>query len=191
MKYLLFLLALLISISPNFAQWQQQISGTSEHLNDVAILNQTSAIVVGNNGTILKTTNNGTSWNVKNSSTTNPLNAVSFRDDQNGIALGNDILCRTTDGGDSWFTNLFAKNGITLCYRYQYFNMFSIIIVGCEDGTIIFSSNDGNNWTDTTFSNEPLIATDFNFSWQFDLAYVVTRSYTASTIFPSNLSIAI
>lgn len=187
MKYLIFLLVLLTPVLSTYAQWQKQLSGTSEDLNDVDVLNQTTAIVVGNNGIILKTTNNGLNWILKNSGTTSNLNAVSFRDDQNGLVVGDGVLCRTTDGGESWLANSFYKNGATVCYRFRFFNSSSHIIIGSDDGTIIFSSDDGNDWMDTTFSNEPLIATDFNFSWQFDLAYAVTRSYTASNIFPSNL----
>jgi photosystem II stability/assembly factor-like uncharacterized protein len=67
MKYLIFLLILLITISPALAQWQIQNIGISEDLNDVFVLNETTAVVVGNNGTILKTTNNGNEWGAKNS----------------------------------------------------------------------------------------------------------------------------
>jgi len=65
MKYLIFLLILLIAISPTLAQWQIQNIGISEDLNDVVVLNETTAVVVGNNGTILKTTNNGNEWEQK------------------------------------------------------------------------------------------------------------------------------
>jgi len=184
MKYLIFLLALLIAISPTLAQWQLQNSGTSENLNDVTILNQTSAIVVGNNGTILKTTDSGLNWITKNSGTTNNLNAVSFRDEQKGIAVGNEILCRTTDAGENWSSDYFEKNCGTICYR---FHLSSRIVIGSYDGTIISSTDDGINWADTSFSGETIIATDFNYSWQFHLAFAATSSYTAYSVIPSNL----
>lgn len=52
MKYFTLLLVVIFSASSVYSQWQIQNSGTTENLNDVAILNQTTAVVVGNNGTI-------------------------------------------------------------------------------------------------------------------------------------------
>ena len=187
MKNFIYLLIHLFSLLNIRAQWQVQTSGITEDLNDIAILNQSNAVVVGDNGTILKSTDNGTNWNVKSSGTANHLNAVSFRDEQNGIVVGNEVICRTTDGGENWLVSSLNKNGITISYRLRLNNSVSSILIGCNDGTIISSNDNGNTWDDTTFSSEPVIAVDFNFSWQFDLAYAATRSYTASTVFPSNL----
>lgn len=61
MKCFTLLLVITLSVT-SFSQWQLQNSGTTENINDVAILSPTSAVVVGNNGTILKTTNNGNEW---------------------------------------------------------------------------------------------------------------------------------
>jgi photosystem II stability/assembly factor-like uncharacterized protein len=101
MKYFTLLIVLNFWGSLSFSQWQIQSSGTTENLNDVAVLSQTTAIVVGNIGTILKTTNSGEDWILKNSGTANNLNAVSFRDEQNGIAVGNGSICRTNNAGEN------------------------------------------------------------------------------------------
>jgi len=185
MKYFALLFVLCSTIFPVFPQWQKQISGTTEDLNDVAVLNQTTAVVVGNNGTILKTTDSGFSWVAKDGGGTFKFNGVSFRDEQNGMIIGNQVRCITTDGGETWYVAYFSKNGITISYRNWVGN--SDVIIGCDEGTILSSSDNGISWQIASFSNEPVIAADFNFSWQFLLAFAATRSFTAYTMFSTNL----
>ena len=97
MKCFTLLLVVLAFSTTSYSQWQLQNSGTSENLNDVAILNQSAAIVVGDNGTILKTSNNGNEWNPINSGTINKLNAVSFSMMGEGVAVGDGVICLSTD----------------------------------------------------------------------------------------------
>ena len=42
--------------------WFSQASGTSEHLNGVYFVNNNTGYIIGNLGTILKTTNGGANW---------------------------------------------------------------------------------------------------------------------------------
>jgi hypothetical protein len=187
MKYFIFLLALLISVSPTLAQWQNQISGTSEDLNDVDVLNQTTAVIVGNNGTILKTTDSGLNWNLKNSGTTRDLNSVSFRNEQSGIAVGNSVLCRTSDWGENWTDSTLPDNFISISYREPYF-MGPNIVIGSASGTILYSDDDGNTWNDSIlFPNESLIAVGFNYSspnLHSPIVYIATSYYTGVSFFP-------
>ena len=48
----------------------------------------TSGTVVGNSGTILKTTDGGSHWTAQDSATTDHLWDVSFSDANNGTAVG-------------------------------------------------------------------------------------------------------
>jgi len=179
MKYFTFLLVVIFSASSVYSQWQIQSSGTSENLNDVAILNQTTAIIVGENGTILKTSDNGLNWVAKNSGGSFDFNAVSFRDDQNGIVVGNSTFNLTTDGGESWSVANFNKNGLTISFRY--WAGYSDVIIGCEDGTIFVSSNGGSSWRDPIlFPEGPIVAVGFNFdTYNYTKAYAATTYHTA------------
>ena len=59
--------------------------------------------IVGDNGTLLKTTNMGNNWFLGNTNTTVNLNCVTFTDTLNGWIAGNSgTLKRTFDGGYSW-----------------------------------------------------------------------------------------
>ena len=184
MKYLIFFLTLLITISPALAQWQIQNIGITEDLNDVFVLNETTAVVVGNNGTILKTTNSGNEWGAKNSGTKNHLNAVSFYFESAGIAVGNEVMCKTTDGGDTWSTTYFNKNAINVSTLFSPWSGYEFELIGCDDGTILFSTDSVNTWEDTSFSNDPIIASSFFSGFHLDMAYIATKFYTAQTNLP-------
>jgi photosystem II stability/assembly factor-like uncharacterized protein len=185
MKYFTLLIIIFVSAT-SYSQWQSQNSGTSENLNDLAILYPSHAvIVVGNNGTILKTTDYGLNWVAKNSGTTNNLNAVSFCYEQYGIAVGDHIISLTTDGGESWSVTVINQNAINVSYVLSVYYGFNILI-GCDDGTLFFSSDAGNTWNDTVHTNQPVIATGM--VWFFPLgderAFSVTNLYIANTRIP-------
>lgn len=185
---LLFLFSVLTTFTSS-AQWQKQLSGTSENLNDVAVLNQSSAVVVGNNGAILKTTDKGLNWVSKNSGTTNNLNAASFRNEENGIAVGNEVISRTSDGGESWSSSTYVDNFTSVSYREPYFGEPNILI-GSDNGKILFSGNDGSSWGDTILlSNEPMIAVGFNYctpNLHSPEALAATTFHTGTTFSPLN-----
>jgi len=79
--------------------WQNPLP-QGNTLNSVHFINQNNGIVVGNSGTILKTTNAGINWTSLSSGTTNSLLSVSFIDIDNGWVVGLDsTILHTTNGG--------------------------------------------------------------------------------------------
>ena len=93
---------------PIYSQWVQQNSGVSIQLNDVYCINENFVVVVGNNGTILKTTDAGTHWISKTSGTTFNLTKVKFANSNVGYAIGYEdntnigSLFKTVDSGETW-----------------------------------------------------------------------------------------
>src|SRR5436305_997757 len=76
---------------------------TSAGLTAAALINASTATVVGNGGTILRTTDGGATWKAQSSGTTQTLLGVSFTDANTGIAVGGGgTILRTTDGGATW-----------------------------------------------------------------------------------------
>ncbi len=57
---------------------------------------------VGEDGVILRSEDGGQHWAPQQSGTSNDLNAVHFVDTSHGMAVGNEILLRTRDGGATW-----------------------------------------------------------------------------------------
>ena len=84
--------------------WTAQESGTTEELDDVAMLNQNNGIAVGANGTLLRTTDGGAFWqNLAQPGVTGYLSGVDFADSETGFVVGREnTILRTTDGGATW-----------------------------------------------------------------------------------------
>jgi hypothetical protein len=126
------------------------------------MIDSLTAIAIGDSGTILKTTNAGQNWIPKNSGTTNNLKAISFRDNLNGIAVGNNSICRTTDGGENWEATINDGDLISLSYKIPVF-FGPLIIIGDNSGKILFSNDDGITWDDTTFTEFiPIVTVGIN-----------------------------
>ncbi len=143
MKNILRLLILTISaltiINALNAQWVQQNSGTNEMLADVITLNTVTAIAVGLNGSILRTSDAGTTWiNVEESlSFVEPWKSVSFCDAANGIIVGyHGGVVTTTDSGNNWVLHTIPNAQIC-------FSVLQIwtgnIYVGADSGWIYHS----------------------------------------------------
>lgn len=102
-RTLLVLVVLLVRAGSGQTDWTPQASGVTVTLRGVACAGPDSAWVVGDSGTILRTTNNGQDWTPQASGTTADLRGVSFVDSRNGWAAGaGPVILRTTDGGSSW-----------------------------------------------------------------------------------------
>ncbi|MGH9768975.1 MAG: YCF48-related protein [Blastocatellia bacterium] len=69
----------------------------------VRVSNSWNGWVVGNNGTILKTTNGGDAWTAQTSGTAANLRDVYFVDANHGWAVGDSgVILTTSDGGATW-----------------------------------------------------------------------------------------
>jgi photosystem II stability/assembly factor-like uncharacterized protein len=94
--------------------WQNPLP-QGNNLRGASFVDANTGTVVGDYGTIVRTTDGGNSWTVQVSSTTQKLWAVSFTDVNNGTAVGEaGIILGTTDGGDHWVPQ---TSGTTLQLR--------------------------------------------------------------------------
>jgi photosystem II stability/assembly factor-like uncharacterized protein len=85
------------------AQWIPQKSNVNVDLIGVRFTSSLKGWVVGQNGTILKTTDGGASWSQISSPAYSILDKVSFADSANGWVVGDhNTILSTTDGGASW-----------------------------------------------------------------------------------------
>lgn len=89
--------------------WNPAESGITERLNDITFSGENNGWIVGNNNTVLKTTD-GVAWERSNINDGNTYNflSVTFTDNQNGYIGGEDltnnvaVIFRTRNGGSSW-----------------------------------------------------------------------------------------
>src|SRR5205809_7929077 len=84
--------------------WQNPLP-QGNNLRGTSFVDANTGTVVGEYGTIVRTTDGGNSWTVQASGTTETLWAVSFTDANNGTAVGEaGTIGGTTDEGDHWGT---------------------------------------------------------------------------------------
>lgn len=106
------------------------------------------ATVVGEAGTILRTSDGGETWVRQTSGTTRILGAVCFTDTSTGTAVGqNGTILRTTDGGATWA----PQTSNTTSFMGDVF--FTDASTGTTVGTfgvILHTSDGGATWTPQT-----------------------------------------
>src|SRR5213078_5101481 len=101
------------SSSPQW-RWQNPLP-QGNNLRGASFVDANTGTVVGEYGTIVRTTDAGSSWTIQPSGTTQTLWGVSFTDVNNGTAVGEGgTILRTTDGGDNWASQ---PSGTTLQFR--------------------------------------------------------------------------
>lgn len=131
---------------------------TGANLTALHAISQSSAIIFGYSGTILKTTDSGLTWGNKNTvpaTRDGILYSTQFVSSTTGWAVGDDVL-KTTDGGDSWTK---MNTGITATYQYHY----SVQFFGTDTGFIaaadaltkryilLKTTTGGATWDSTSF----------------------------------------
>ncbi len=126
-----------------FGQWTAATSGTTNNLNGAYLLDSGVGFVVGDAGTVVKTTDAGMTWSPLTSGTTNALYDVYFFDATQGVAVGEQgLILRTTDGGAGWQG---VTSGVTDTLRSVSFSGVNGISGG-DSQTILYSTDAGASW---------------------------------------------
>jgi len=140
--YLALLLFSLSSLNA-FGQWSPVNAGTTSTLNGAYLLDSGTGFIVGEAGTILKTTDAGMTWSPLASGTTTILHDVYFFDATQGVAVGEQgLILRTTDGGAGWQG---VVSGVTDNLRSVSFSGINGISGG-DSQTILYSTDSGVSW---------------------------------------------
>ena len=138
---------LFICASLTFSQpygWNTQTSGTNNNLNNVKFINPNTGTIVGQSGTILKTTNAGTNWVSQTSGTTNHLFGTYFLNANTGWAVGDiGTILYTTNGGSTWITQ--TSGTYYQLRQISFLNATTGYIVAWY-GTILKTTNGGSSW---------------------------------------------
>jgi photosystem II stability/assembly factor-like uncharacterized protein len=132
-------------------------SGTTQRLNAVRISNnpyQDDAVIVGNNGTVLYSTNMGLNWSSLNSGTSANLYGIDHSPFMYAVGDNGTILFSTSFGG-SLVQHASGTTRNLKAVTKSVTNVQIAVVVG-EKGTILRTSNTGFNWSnvsipDTTF----------------------------------------
>ncbi|PYL76868.1 MAG: hypothetical protein DMF26_05475 [Verrucomicrobia bacterium] len=126
-----------------FGQWTTVDSGTTNNLNGAYLLDSGIGFVVGDAGTILKSTDAGATWALLASGTTNMLHDVYLLDPDQGITVGDrGSILRTTDGGAMWQR---VPSHVSDALRSVSFSGANGI-AGGDSQTILYSTDSGASW---------------------------------------------
>jgi photosystem II stability/assembly factor-like uncharacterized protein len=132
--------------------WTSVNSGVTCNLNCVSTIDQTnySNVIVGDSGTILKTTNSGVSWVIINSGVVNNLYSIAGNhgpSERSYIVGDSGMILRLYNNTVSHIqTGLTNKKLNYICYNGTYFTELGYYVVG-EKGIIIKATNNFQNCT--------------------------------------------
>lgn len=130
--------------------------------SSVYFLNGKDGFVTGYNGGIYKTSDSAKTWTTLNSTTNLPIRDIYFSDTNNGIAVGGENSCSTTDcissgfilrtqdGGQTW------KNVFTTSNKEEITSIYFInnLLGFCVGGRAVYKTTDGGqSWTGNPLSN--------------------------------------
>ena len=133
-----------VTVDPYPGVWTAQDSGTNEDLHRVFFLNDTTGWVVGDWGTIRKTTNGGATWSSQSSGTNTELFGLAFVNSTTGWVVGyNGLIKKTTDGGASW--SIQTSGTDSQLYGIAFTDSNTGWAVGAS-GTILHTADGGNTW---------------------------------------------
>ncbi|MFT4600341.1 MAG: photosystem II stability/assembly factor-like uncharacterized protein [Arenicella sp.] len=173
------------------------------HLMDVEFTNATNGFCVGSDGILLKTSDAGLNWIAKNSDCNRYLSKIQFPSESVGYATSrgyNSNFIKTTDGGETWFSDTIDANLIYGSFESVYFMTEDVGLIGSWYIYGLVKTTDGGaNWVDVSGPESPdLYSIDFangsvGFAGDINGLFMTTTdagdNWTSETITPSILAL--
>jgi photosystem II stability/assembly factor-like uncharacterized protein len=110
--------------------------------------------IVGNNGNILKTIDNGNTWIKISSGSTSDFNSINILNEKEIIVSSSNAILKSLDGGLTWITQNIPNNTVNKTF-------FTSPLIGhaaCKNGTMLKTIDGGTNWyitqSSTTFPSD-------------------------------------
>jgi photosystem II stability/assembly factor-like uncharacterized protein len=141
--------------------WYEQDYYPASNLYSVFFVDNYNGWASGSNGVILHTTDGGNTWDEQDHGFTSGgyiFTGLYFLDENNGWCVGGKsftygssskrVILKTTDGGDTWETNLFASYTVPLKKVY-FTDANNGWVVGEYDqysGNVLYTSDGGDTW---------------------------------------------
>lgn len=126
--------------------WTHQTPGNGKVINDIFFFDKLDGWAVGNEMTILSTTDGGINWSIDTLNSLvpgNPLLAVYFRDANNGWIGGGEKLHFTSDGGLTWTPG--SSLLIDWIYSIDFGDNYAGVGAGMA-GSATYTFDWGTNW---------------------------------------------
>jgi photosystem II stability/assembly factor-like uncharacterized protein len=145
MKKILISVVLILSALTSFSQWNwSNPTPFGYHLSDVHFPDENTGYIVGEKGTVLKTTDAGTSWNFMPSGTLRRLELVWFTNTETGyVTSDSGFIMKTTDGGETWQE---LQSGTTEEFNDIYFYNETLGFIAGMHGQLLRTTDAGETW---------------------------------------------
>jgi len=145
-NYIIVLISLILAtyLHSHSQTWTQITSGTVQNIWGLELISSTNAYAVGDQGTILFSSNSGDTWTSQASGTTSFLNSIRFLNTNLGWAVGeNGTILKTTNSGTNW---TYQNNGSGATIGgIGIFGIQDIVTVA-GSGDIRLSTDGGDTW---------------------------------------------
>jgi photosystem II stability/assembly factor-like uncharacterized protein len=124
--------------------WTNVQNLVQQNLNCISFADDMHGAVGGNKSAMLYTTDQGVSWNTSVVNITDQLaiKAIKFYDGLNGIAVGQTIILKTSDGGATW-------NKVDFSFPATLYSVYcsgSIFYAAGDKYYVLKSTDNGNTW---------------------------------------------
>ncbi len=128
-----------------------ELGVVSVNLYDVFFITETLGWIVGDAGTVLRTSDGGNQWSVTHMGALPPLFSISFRNEKDGFAVGSHGYClKSSNSGRSW--DKFKIGTENSLYRVTFYKDYGVAVG--DLATIIKTIDGGKTWVNTP-SNIP------------------------------------
>ena len=135
-----------------YSNWVEKTTGTNNNLTSLHFRKTSQvAYAAGENGVVVRTTNEGETWStVSGLPTTSRLNTVFFTNDNTGFVAGNSgVISRTINSGTNWTAQTSrTTNNINNIYFKDDNNGFYV----ANGGELRSTNNAGTTWSSTNLS---------------------------------------
>jgi len=168
------------------SDWLKQPTGTTSNLSDIYFFDKDTAVAVGANGTILKTTNAGENWNKVTTAVTTNINTLSIIKSGSFegtlVAAGDSgRILTSTDYGDTWSV---TTQGINKFIDIKFYSP--------TKGFLLVETTGGNNLIQLNYNGTPvqgfsigIANTKMNSIWGNDLGSFIVVVGTQDQILVS------
>lgn len=125
--------------------WEVVQTGAGRHLRALSLLDAKNAWIVGDAGTLLKTSDGGRGWEAVRTPEPEHFTDVHFNDLQTGWLVSSQQILRTTDGGASWLTwkNQYYEDTIRGIWMLSKQNGWAVGGTSEENTSLFFQTSDG------------------------------------------------
>jgi photosystem II stability/assembly factor-like uncharacterized protein len=159
------ILLILISNTSAFTQtsWFSLSSETTQNLNSVLFIDNSTGFIIGDSGKILKTSNSGLNWSYQYAGIPIQLTSIFFLNSNTGYISGGydyanlGYFLKTTNRGLNWIVNNMSATAM----KTVYFTSASIGYIAGYN-SIYKSINGGNTWS-SQFNNNRFFLMDLYF----------------------------